>query len=619
MSESICRLLHFSDLHVKRNSKPLEITTLLSQIASSLATADVHQVDAILFTGDLIAHEKGDTSFDLKKKADEIKRSLQKFANGFEDFDMKNFLVVPGNHDVSFTEWKNRFGPFVSFINRFRNASVDNKKIKWDGEPFQTLDAKGLEGIYRIESQNLAVILLNSASKVTNRDKSRIEVSEKTLDALAGQAISLRKDRFLKIALVHNPPVIARKTGEELKTFRNSEKTIGTLADSGVGLILHGDQHECQHVAGVRVLAKNAWPVYTLGAGHILPQATGTRHFHLLTIRRSFEDNCAEVEITSFQNSGDGFSPISEQSYVLYLPVYDEARRHSRGTLHVFELPQARHECPNSLLKHLLFSYRANIFDLVLNTTQKLLEKNNPQAEIYPDHMYSLFYDSIFDIITASKQPNQSFLFRGVHHGDYLTWQRDTCCIQLLEQHNEASSKGASIERVIILTDAEIEEVRKDGESRRRFQNFCENMMKHKFMTYITREDWVKRECPTYFDRHHARRCKMPHSLSPGNIALFADADDINSVDNTKAIAFYYTVTDGLCKATLSRSEDHIESVTRYVIDLWELKEKLIGSNGKQIHLLVECKELCVDEMLDRFLLKSVPHAGARRKPASGK
>ena len=164
----------------------------------------------------------------------------------------------------------------------------------------------------------------------------------------------------------------------------------------------------------------------------------------------------------------------------------------------------------------MLSRFRMNLFDLINDKTKALIESQSHETTINPDLMFSLFYDSLFDIITTEH------CFRAIHWGNYSVWINDPSCIQTLEKHKQAFEKGISVERAIILNMEEINHITHNDEHKECFRKFCCGMNRLHLPIYFTREDWVRHKYENYFDSPLKRKLKnIPENISQGNIALF--------------------------------------------------------------------------------------------------
>ncbi len=169
---------------------------------------------------------------------------------------------------------------------------------------------------------------------------------------------NLKKNGSFNIAITHNAPLITRPTEavtNKAKLIKNSDELLDVLSDAEVGILLHGDFHETQHIVATRSLMADKWPLYTAGSGGIIPLGA-TPFFHLINISFSNSDNCAEVEMNSHEFiSDDVIKTDNLRSFVFYLPIAEPIKS-SKGIIHVFELPQNRTGCKNKCNTKMIMS-----------------------------------------------------------------------------------------------------------------------------------------------------------------------------------------------------------------------------------------------------------------------
>ncbi len=591
-------LLHLSDLHFKDiNSR---INKRLQNIALALKSFTMNP-DIVLITGDLI---KAGNSVNINQ----LKKPLVKFANTLE-LNSINFLFVPGNHDVKWDKEhiQERFKAFFSFVNKFRKNSPISNKLDWNNENFKSFvdstDDIKTDGVYELIKDNVSIslFLLNSVRYFRKKQK-LISVDKKVIERIKNMSTDLRKRLSLNIALTHNPPLNVRPAtakSNKAKVIKNSDDLFDCLSAAGVGMILHGDGHETQHIAVARTLKSDDWPLYTVGAGRISADGDGTPRFHLINISISDDaDNCSEVEIITFEiTAEDHILPMTESCYVFYLPICGNIKD-SKGTIHVFELPQSRLSCDNILVKNMLFRYRINALDLVYQSTKDLIA-DKKKTSIMPDHMFSFFYDSIFKIFKPD-----SDMFKAVHHGNYMVWTQDSSCKQILNAHMEKHQcKKGCVERVIILTDKEYKKLQKYKVCQEEFKEFLSEMIKFQFPIYITYQKWIN---DIYFKAMSAQLVgresnskDLENNIMLGNIALFYRENKFSN-----AIAFYFTENpdNKIVKAYVTREERGINFINECLKTLWGLTNEKHKVNDKDIPLMFKCHELLNEKNLNLFL-----------------
>lgn len=572
MSES-CSVLHLSDLHF-RNSNPKVLTTTLAKIAEHVA--DHHTgISLVVVTGDLVCQGKW-------VHFESLSSALKSLCQGI-GLSNHQFVFVPGNHDVNWTarsgKYKSRFHEYIAFVNGFRKGRTEGTDaIDWSGEPFASFDNLGIEGIFAPKDMPISFLLLSSVTAYRKDDK-RICTCEPTNRLLQDEPQKLRDSDRLVIAAVHNPLLgFPHSVITKRKTISNAEELMAILAKCGVGLIVHGDAHDYQHAATARRLYKESWPLFTLGVGTSNQDMPGIPSFQILNISVLRDHNCAEVEVLSHTQRADADVNDDDQlCYAIHLPLHGKSV--VEGSAHVFELPEeGRAKCSSKLAKDFLFEYRCNTLAYLQSRSTDLLRSGN--AEITPDEMFTFFYDSLLSIAGGGD------VFHAVHGQGYWMWGCDSACLRSLDVHDRAVDRGANVERIIVLTDDEIERLNDSPELRQDFSELCEELAQRRFKTFFSRDDWLKAGLKKVTAKKLGDASK-DRSNTLGSISLYDCAlfsRSTSSGEGQESLAFYYTAAKGKhMGAHVTFVDYQLEYIGAILSWLWgiETRQQEYASNHK--------------------------------------
>ncbi len=147
-------LLHISDLH--RTSDPrLDNDQLFAALASDAARWDAEGIpwpDLVVVSGDLIQGARPgsiDPDAEVAEQYAEANEFLRQLAAEFVDGDLRRFIVVPGNHDVSWHRARCAMAPANACPDGIARKSLEAESgIRWDWtsqQAFEIVDDEGYE------------------------------------------------------------------------------------------------------------------------------------------------------------------------------------------------------------------------------------------------------------------------------------------------------------------------------------------------------------------------------------------------------------------------------------------------------------------------------------------
>ena len=160
---------------------------------------------------------------------------------------LSHVFVVPGNHDVIFTQQKpeDRFPPYCKFINElFRPADRISRPFAYPDQ------ADTLSRIHSFPDEYLLVAEINSSYYVEKEtaDESRGQVDMQAIGSLrrALEDTAEIAKQWIKIAVVHHHPVLLPSFVEpdrDMDAILNARFLLDLLREHGFQLILHGHKH----------------------------------------------------------------------------------------------------------------------------------------------------------------------------------------------------------------------------------------------------------------------------------------------------------------------------------------------------------------------------------------
>lgn len=290
-------LLHISDLH--RTSGPrLHNNQLLAAMASDAGRWDAEGIprpDLIVVSGDLIQGAgPGSTDPEAEIAAQYVEADdfLRRLAVEFVDGDLNRVVLVPGNHDVSWSRARSAMAPASSCPDRIgRKAFEPESGVRWDWttqqafevvdgdayefrlEPFRSFRASFYAGldpnplahgcdIAFFDYPDLDLAVVGFASWHGN--DCFCEVGEIDSQLVASSRDLLRaSEASAAIAVWHHSLV----GGPRARDYMD-QRVIHQLIDFGFSLGLHGHQHY-PGAAPYELLLPNLTSMTVIGAGSL--------------------------------------------------------------------------------------------------------------------------------------------------------------------------------------------------------------------------------------------------------------------------------------------------------------------------------------------------------------
>ena len=159
-----------------------------------------------------------------------------------EEVKIENVFIVPGNHDVNYTEddLGIRFQQYIEFYNRLYGTSIKRDEPQKCQMVFDHSKDKGF-----------IVACLNSSTYVKKgtQDEKRGRIGMADLDSLTNELERIPKENLnssIKIALIHHHPVLIPSLAEPNRGYdavHNSDQLISILKQFRFHIILHGHKH----------------------------------------------------------------------------------------------------------------------------------------------------------------------------------------------------------------------------------------------------------------------------------------------------------------------------------------------------------------------------------------
>ncbi len=259
------RLIHLSDLHFgeKHICAPEDVSgaargipllkdLIREDLANNDCSSSVWPIETgtnssapllVLATGDL-TERAAPNEFD---QACDLLNSLAGQTLLGTKIDLKHVFVVPGNHDVLFSEPnpEHRFAPYCQFYNKLY------KSIQPNGRPYtRPEESHGLSRIHTFPDSRFLVAEVNSCYYVEREtlDESRGQVDLRTIAALRSslERCNPECNEWIKIALMHHHPVLFPsflEPGRGVDSVLNAKSLLRLLRDQGFHLLLHGHKH----------------------------------------------------------------------------------------------------------------------------------------------------------------------------------------------------------------------------------------------------------------------------------------------------------------------------------------------------------------------------------------
>jgi hypothetical protein len=212
--------------------------TLFESLEADLGVSQAESHLIIAVTGDL-------TQRAAQEEFDQAAQLLDRFEGALllgQRVSRQDFFVVPGNHDVIFTEPRkeSRWQSYCSFYQNFF------RRLVYTDTP---------ENLTQVHDRSLdlgaVVVELNSCVSVMkgSPDEQRGQIDIGSIQTLREQLEAIDQAGLresIKIALVHHHPVLLPAFAESSRGYDciiNADKLLMVLRDFGFHLILHGHKH----------------------------------------------------------------------------------------------------------------------------------------------------------------------------------------------------------------------------------------------------------------------------------------------------------------------------------------------------------------------------------------
>ena len=253
---------------------------------------------------------------------------------------LRDVFVVPGNHDVIFTEHDpaHRFVPYCTFYNQLFS------QIQTVSRPFaRPNEASALNHICSFPEDHLLIAEVNSCFYVEREtlDQSRGQIDFDAVRSLRRQLERIADEAkdWIKIALVHHHPVLLPsfiEPGRGVDAILNARSLLALLREHGFQLILHGHKHFPQvfsydpDPAWAEVVAELPQLIVAGGSAGSSELPEGTRRsntYNLITLKWNPQARHARIQIiTRGLVRTDGAGPRDpDKWYWQTLRVFDKA------------------------------------------------------------------------------------------------------------------------------------------------------------------------------------------------------------------------------------------------------------------------------------------------------
>lgn len=281
-------ILHISDLH-RDPSNPISNSALLDSLERDRAryrseSPAIADPNLIIVSGDIIygiSSDEKNPDKELAKQYEQAEIFLAKLADAFVGGDRNKVIIVPGNHDVSFShtmqsmkridptdptakrilqKWLENDASITSilrwswkdlcffeitdqsiYLSRLSAFSQFYERFYGNGVQFK-LDPEQQYGLFDFPDLNVSVAALNSC---TNNDP----LNRQGLihpDCIAGAANILRQSQYsnrIRMAVWHH-----NTSGPPSRTDYLDSAVLQVLIDSGFSIGFHGHQHKPQFI-----------------------------------------------------------------------------------------------------------------------------------------------------------------------------------------------------------------------------------------------------------------------------------------------------------------------------------------------------------------------------------
>lgn len=255
MDKKKCAILHISDLHIidhiytdNAPSRFQKSEAYLENLVKTISEEEKkygYKVKSIIVTGD-VAHTAE------KEQYDEASVLLSELCSKLK-IDKKNVIIVPGNHDISWSKLTNYLKE-----NRITNKNEFYKHSDIKFEYFKNFydaffeDKKNFNpqsaivDYIEIEELGIVVIGLNSVYKESQMKKDHVGfININTLKKELEELKDNLKDKFV-IAVLHHSPI---PIGDEKRSMVNWDDALTFLQACNINTFITGHSHVSQSVS----------------------------------------------------------------------------------------------------------------------------------------------------------------------------------------------------------------------------------------------------------------------------------------------------------------------------------------------------------------------------------
>lgn len=116
----ICRTLHLSDLHI--GDTYIDSQSLAYKITNDIGRTGIKGIQSVLVTGDILNGPSGTDASLIREAADFFRTLMSELNQDSADTNLtkEDFLFVPGNHDIVWTEDRQvQWAKYLNFLNEF--------------------------------------------------------------------------------------------------------------------------------------------------------------------------------------------------------------------------------------------------------------------------------------------------------------------------------------------------------------------------------------------------------------------------------------------------------------------------------------------------------------------
>lgn len=263
------RVLHLSDLHIGKTY--LDTRSLAYLLLTDLEEAKISDINCVVVTGDIFDGKATDND-KVIDEATTFFNILYKDLSQKATISREDFIFVPGNHDIIWSEEDIRWDKYYNFLKKFYGTipdfyDLDDFSLVKTYEEFKTafigFNSCGLEKrpiididtVRKIEKMEDSFFLKNSISKTNlinalnsqNQNYSYNDFGEISNEQILKVKRKLGEcDNYNVVALFHHHfylfPEVYTKFGDS-SLLRNYTSVIQRMQQMGVKTVLHGHKH----------------------------------------------------------------------------------------------------------------------------------------------------------------------------------------------------------------------------------------------------------------------------------------------------------------------------------------------------------------------------------------